>query len=163
MKRKIGRLAVAFLSCALTGVYADTITWTNTAGGSFQTAANWNPTNRIPGGLDAAEFKQSSTSSYTVTLNDHVSVTNVSFPSGQFGLTLDLNGYSLTSASNGTVFLGSTGGSAIDLTVKSSNPGGEFNLSHEALAKPPVKLRLPACLAWCFAFLKRHRTPTWAR
>jgi len=51
-------------------------------------------------------------------------------PSGQFGLTLDLNGYSLTSASNGTVALGSSAGSAIDLTVKSSNPGGEFNFSH---------------------------------
>ena len=130
MKRKFGMIAAVVLSSALTGTYADTITWTNTAGGSFQTAANWSPTNRIPGGLDTAQFNASYAGNYTVTLDDHVSVTNVAFPSGQFGLTLDLNGYGLTSASNGTVVLGSSVGSAIDLTVKSSMPGGKFNLYH---------------------------------
>ena len=127
MKRKFGTIAAAVLFSALTGVYADTITWTNTAGGSFQSAANWSPTNRIPGGLDTAQFNTSYPGNYTVTLDDNVNVTNVTIPSGQFGLTLDLNGYSLTSASNGIVALGSSAGSAIDLTVKSSVPGGVFN------------------------------------
>jgi len=130
MKRQLKVVAAAFLSSALTGAYADTITWTNTAGGSFQTAANWNPTNRIPGGLDTAEFKQSSASAYTVTLDDHVSVTNVSFPSGVYDMTLDLNGKTLTSASNGVVGVcsSSASGNAINLTVASSQPGGAFNL-----------------------------------
>ncbi len=130
MKRKIEGLAVAFLSCALTGVYADTITWTNTAGGSFQTAANWDPTNRVPGGLDTAEFKQSSAAAYTVTLDDHVSVTNVTFPSGVYDMTLDLNGKTLTSAPDGVVGVCSSNapGNAINLTVTSSQPGGVFNL-----------------------------------
>lgn len=130
MRRKFGMMAAVILVSALTGVYADTMTWTNTAGGSFQTAANWSPTNRIPGGLDTAQFNTSYAGTYTVTLDESVNVTNVTIPSGQFGLTLDLNGYSLSSAVNGTVILGSSAGSAIDLTVKSSNPGGQFNLYH---------------------------------
>ena len=130
MKRKFGMIAAVVLLSSLTGVYADTITWTNTAGGSFQTAANWSPTNRIPGGLDTAEFKQSSASAYTVTLEDHVSVTNVTFPSGVYEMTLDLNGKTLTSASNGIVGVSSstTAGNAINLTVTSSQSGGAFNL-----------------------------------
>ena len=49
---------------------------------------------------------------------------------------------------------------AIKLTLSRINA---LKQTPEALAKPPVKLRLPACLAWGFAFLKSHRTPTWAR
>jgi hypothetical protein len=130
MKRGIGWIATIVLFSAWVDAYAATPSWTNTLGGSFQTAGNWNPTNNIPGGLDTAEFKQSSASPYTVTLNDHVSVTNVTWPSGVFGMTLDLNGYSLTSASGGVVAVCSsaTAGYAIDLTVKSSAPGGTFNL-----------------------------------
>ncbi len=124
-------LSIVGMSLVLIGsqtrVYADTLTWTNKAGGSFQEAVNWSP-NKAPGGLDTAQFNTSSSNPYTVTLNANVNVTNVTLPSGTFALTLDLNGYSLTSASNGITYLGSSAGSAIDWTVKSSAPGGVFNL-----------------------------------
>ncbi len=129
MNRRIGMIAAAVLLAALTDAYAATPSWTNTVGGSFQTAGNWNP-NTVPGGLDTAEFKASSASLYTVTLDASANVTNVTFPSGVYTMTLDLNGYSLTSASGGVVAVSSTStaGSVIDLTVKSSASGGEFNL-----------------------------------
>lgn len=130
MNRRIGMIATVVLLSAGAGAYAGTLTWTNTVGGSFQMAANWNPTNTSPGGLDTVEFKQNAASPYTVTLDASVNVTNVTWPSGVYGMTLDLNGYSLTSASNGIVTVGSsaTAGSVIDLTVTSSAPNGEFTL-----------------------------------
>ena len=129
MERNICIVATGVLLSVLTGAYAGTLVWTNTASGSFQTAANWNP-NTVPGGLDTAQFSTSYAGTYTVTLDDHVSVTNVAWPSGVYGMTLDLNGRTLASASNGLVAVCSsaTAGNAIDLTVKSSLPGGAFNL-----------------------------------
>ena len=126
MKRKFGMVAAVVLLSGLTGAYADTLSWTNTAGGSFQTAANWKP-NAVPGMTDIAKF--SSNGTYTVTLAENTEVAGLDAAGGTFGLTLDLNGYSLTTSNSasGTFNVG-TAAAAIDLTVKSSAPGGEFNL-----------------------------------
>ena len=56
----IAALAVAFSS------NATTITWTNTAGGNWNVAANWDP-NQVPGSNDVANITTAGT--YAVTLN----------------------------------------------------------------------------------------------
>ena len=118
-------LAAATLGASLNGAFADTLVWTNTAGGFFLDPGNWKA-NKVPGGLDTTEVYSNGT--YTVTLDGDANVTNLTAKSGVIGLTFDLNGRTLTSASNGIVAVATVAGSAIDWTVKSSAPGGVFNL-----------------------------------
>ena len=61
----VATVAVAFLLTAGFRAAADTITWTNTASGGWNTAANWSP-NSVPGTNDTAIITNSGV---TVSLN----------------------------------------------------------------------------------------------
>ncbi|HEY6169952.1 MAG TPA: hypothetical protein VI454_18070, partial [Verrucomicrobiae bacterium] len=62
---------------------AATITWTNTAGGNWGTAANWSP-NQVPTAADTVSINSAST--FTITLN--VAATNGDFIFAASGCTL---------------------------------------------------------------------------
>src|SRR5439155_23179057 len=94
---------------------AATISWTNTAGGNWNTAANWSP-NQVPGPLDTAIVSLSS----AVTNSTPTAVSNVTFTGGALNgsgpLTVggtmnwlggDLNG-ALTIALGGTLNISNT-------------------------------------------------------
>jgi len=49
----ISLLALAGLVAGITSLRAADIVWTNTAGGNWSTAANWDP-NQVPGSGDTA-------------------------------------------------------------------------------------------------------------
>lgn len=74
-KPKLLRLTIAFLSglilTATNPAKAATYTWTNTAGGNWNVAANWFP-NGVPGGTDSAAI--TNTGNDTVTVSDTESV-----------------------------------------------------------------------------------------
>jgi hypothetical protein len=74
-KPNVRQLALAFLASlmltATTPAKAASYTWTNTAGGNWNAAANWSP-NGVPGGTDSAAI--TTTGSYTVTMSDTESV-----------------------------------------------------------------------------------------
>ena len=66
-RRAIGGLVVLLAGMHLSGsVQAADIVWTNTAGGSWNAATNWNP-NQVPGASDTAWITNNGT--YAVTLN----------------------------------------------------------------------------------------------
>ncbi len=94
---------------ALLSAGADTITWTNTAGGNWGAAANWNP-NQVPGASDTALI--TSSGNYTVTLDSDVTLTSLTLGGtigtqtlGDPSYNLSLNGASVV-GSNGVVSLG---------------------------------------------------------
>src|SRR5439155_5264436 len=60
------QIAIAALMLTLASARAATITWTNTAGGNWNDAANWNP-NQVPGASDDALI--TSSGDYAVTLD----------------------------------------------------------------------------------------------
>ena len=55
-------------------VHGAVITWTNTAGGAWNSAANWNP-NQIPGAADQVSITNAG--AYTVTLSVNATVSSV--------------------------------------------------------------------------------------
>lgn len=120
--------------CA-TGAFAQTYyNWTNTAGGSWQTAGNWNPST-VPAAGIVSRFNVPG--SYTVTLNAPVAVDRLDAQTGGVHLTLDANGYtfdslldSSTTASEGLLFA-YNGTSTItqEVTLTSSQPGGVIQVN----------------------------------
>jgi hypothetical protein len=92
---------------------AATVTWTNTAGGNWNVAANWSP-KQVPGATDTAVITNSGT--YTITLSDNESVN-----------TLALGGISGTQTLNisGGTFILNGSGSGNGLSVLSIS-GGTF-------------------------------------
>src|SRR4051794_31872954 len=61
-------LAAAFSACIPSAALAGTSNWTNTAGGNFNTPANWNSTaGPVPGASDIAQFNINNT--YTTTFD----------------------------------------------------------------------------------------------
>jgi hypothetical protein len=104
---------VVFLVAALAPGRAATITWTNTASGGWNTAANWDP-NTVPGASDAAIITNAGV---TVSLNGATTVGAIVLGTNGVGtVTLSLAGQSL--ALNGP------------LTV---NPSGSFTVDSGAL------------------------------
>jgi len=72
LKRCAHLLAVLCLGSL--GVHAETVTWTNTAGGAWSLAANWSP-NKVPVAADTAQITNSGT--YLVTLDSATEVTHL--------------------------------------------------------------------------------------
>src|ERR1039457_6536070 len=86
---------LCLLGALLVGLAAQaaTITWTNAAGGGWNTAANWNP-NAVPGTNDTAIITNAGV---TVLLNGATGVGGISLGSGSGGtVTLSLNNQTLT-------------------------------------------------------------------
>ena len=89
---------------------AATMTWTNEAGGNFQTAGNWNP-NTVPSTNDTAIFDL--IGPYTVTWS--ASVTNYDFAVKQGSVTWDLNGHTYNFNGSNHIYFGQTG--VLDMTI----------------------------------------------
>jgi hypothetical protein len=106
-------VAAAFLLMAALRTEAATITWTNTASGGWNTAANWNP-NSVPG------------------VNDTAIITNA-------GVTVSLNG----STTVGAIILGTNGAGTVTLSLAGQtlglngpltvNPSGAFTVDSGTL------------------------------
>ena len=90
---------------------AATIIWTNTAGGNWNVAANWNP-QQVPGAADDPCITNNS--SYTVTVNTPVNVASLTLggATGTQTLNLSANTFTLTGPGNGNnqAVLSITGG-----------------------------------------------------
>ena len=97
-KRFFALLAVGFWFSA----QGATITWTNTAGGSWSVTNNWSP-NQIPGAADTALITASG--SYTVTLNNNAQVSTLLVGGAGGTPTLTVAGGTLSST-NGTIAVG---------------------------------------------------------
>src|ERR1035441_4841998 len=111
--RVVAATAMALLFLANSSVYAATVNWTNTTGGGWNTAANWNP-NGVPG------------------TNDTVVITNA-------GVTVSLN----SATTVGGIILGTNGSGPVTLSLNNQtlalngpltvNPGGSFTVDSGAL------------------------------
>src|ERR1017187_7157958 len=85
----VATVAVAFFLMAGFQTEAANITWTNTASGGWNTAANWNP-NSVPGATDTAIITNAGV---TVTLNGATTVGTIILGTSRAGATtLWLNG-----------------------------------------------------------------------
>ena len=73
--------------------HAETLLWTNTSGGNWNAAANWEP-NQVPGVSDNAVITAAGT--YTVTLNADVNVASLTCGGPSGTQTLSINGATLT-------------------------------------------------------------------
>lgn len=130
-KRCMCRMAGGvFVLAVVNGAFAQTVNWTNTVGGSWQEAGNWNP-DTVPAGAGAvANFNAAGT--YTVTLDGDVTVDRLDARYANVLLTFDANGYTFdnlldnsTTAQEGMLF-GYAGTSTVtqQVTLTSSRPGG---------------------------------------
>ncbi len=86
MKRQFFALLLASLAAGR--LAADTILWTNTAGGGYSSTANWNP-NQVPVADDLAELR--SAAAYTITLDGPATNHSLHVYDGQ--PTIDLAGF----------------------------------------------------------------------
>jgi hypothetical protein len=112
---------------------AATITWTNTAGGNWNLPTNWNP-NQVPGGGDSAVLSAPGT--YTVSVTDAESVSNLVLGATSGTLTVNLSAASFTvngsgsdSAQSALVISGGTllGAGSIVVDGPLSWSGGEID------------------------------------
>ena len=126
----------ALLAVAATGAFAQTINWTNTVGGSWQEAGNWNP-GTVPAGAGVvANFNAVGT--YTVTLNGNATVDRLDGSYANVHLTFDANGYTFdnllnttTAGNEGMLFAYSGSATVItqQVTLTSSQPGGVLRVN----------------------------------
>ncbi|MBM4017927.1 MAG: PEP-CTERM sorting domain-containing protein [Planctomycetes bacterium] len=128
-KSRTAHLAAALAACIMAAAPAAWATdqyWTNAAGGTFQTAANWNyGAGPVPGAGDAAVFDLSKT--YVVTFNAGVgnqaltvsSGGNVYFQSngGPWTYSLTTGGTQQASVLGGSTLYMGNGGNALNLTA----------------------------------------------
>jgi len=112
------------------GAQADTLTWTNAAGGDFQTAGNWSP-NAVPGPTDVAIFTNLA-GPYTVTWSANVTNLSVQVPAGTVTWNLQGRTYSLDSYS--TNFVG-TATTTADLTITNGVVVDKINATYDASGK----------------------------
>ena len=113
----ISRVALLLLALCINTTRADTITWTNTAGGNWSVAANWDP-NEVPGPNDTAQINGAA-GTYTVTDDTNATVSSLAVggaASGMQNLRVP-NGVTLTMSSatvnpNGTLTV--AGGGEMD-------------------------------------------------
>ena len=98
------RALVLILCCLLGGMAKSaTLTWTNTAGGDWNVAANWNP-NQVPGSNDTANVASAGT--YAITLNVNANVNDLTLGGAASGVqTLEGKSFTLV-ATNATVSSG---------------------------------------------------------
>ena len=97
MKSALKRfLCVVALPCLASLVsHAETVTWTDTAGGTWSTPANWSP-NKVPVAADTAQVTNAGT--YLVTLDSAAAVTHL-----QVGAASGTQTFRLTPAGSLTV------------------------------------------------------------
>ena len=124
MKTRLHYLFIALTLLALGNVARSaTITWTNTAGGNWNTANNWNP-NQVPGSSDDVLITSNGT--YTVTLNISTTIASLTLggASGKQTLTNDGSALALINPSvvNTNGILSLNGNILSGLTVN-----GRFN------------------------------------
>jgi hypothetical protein len=109
---------------------ADTIVWTNTAGGNWSAAANWSP-NQVPGATDTVQIN-SAVGNYTVIVDDDATAASLTVGGAASGIqSLDVaNGASLTLGTvNSTVNKNGT------LTVKA---GGTLDVGYYLYLYSPL-------------------------
>ncbi len=99
---------------------AATITWNNPSGGSWQTAANWQPA-QVPGAADTALITLAGT--YTVTLANNVTVSQLTLGAASGTQTLTLAGQTLDATGSGTVAANGA------LTIQSGALKGSFTIA----------------------------------
>ncbi len=107
----------------LAGLQCDAadIVWTNTSGGNWGTAANWDP-NQVPGAADNAFITNAG--AYTVTVSANASAANLSVGNTSGNQTLSLSGGTFSLVGTGT---GSGGGRVI--MNGGTLSGGTINLT----------------------------------
>src|ERR1035438_106706 len=102
--RVVAATAMALLFLANSSVYAATVNWTNTTGGGWNTAANWNP-NGVPGTNDTVVITNAGV---TVSLNSATTVGGIILGTNGSGpVTLSLNNQTL--ALNGPLTVNTSG------------------------------------------------------
>ncbi len=89
-------IIVLAIFTAFTTAHADTIVWTNTAGGNWNTAANWSP-NVIPGSSDTVEVTNDA--SYTVNVDGTANAGNMVLGTSDAGST-NIQAFQLTTGNN---------------------------------------------------------------
>jgi hypothetical protein len=102
MKSRIVKLQIAFL-IAITAPAASraaTISWTNTSGGNWSVAANWNP-HQVPGLFDNAVITVNG--SYAVTLDTSPTINSLTLGGTSGQQTLTNNSFTLTLSSASTI------------------------------------------------------------
>ena len=114
---QISLLGAAALQAAVAGftAHAATVNWTNTASGSWNTAANWNP-NNVPGPADTAVITNAGV---TVSLNSDTTVGAIMLgANGSGAVTLNWTGGvlagSMTVATNSSFDIGFGGGNTAE-------------------------------------------------
>ena len=86
MKMKSIHLAAAAAMGMSAAANAGTITWNNTSGGAWLTAANWNPNTAVPGSGDIAKFDTAP--SANVTYNNTVNIGAIWLTTGAGNITI---------------------------------------------------------------------------
>src|SRR5439155_21556577 len=86
---------ILFLAASSMTASADTITWTNSSGGNWSTAANWNSgAGPVPGPADDAVITLAGT--YTVTLDVDATLTSLTLGGSSDTQTLSASSHTLT-------------------------------------------------------------------
>lgn len=111
-------------ACFLASLTAHGITWTNTAGGDFDDAGNWDP-NDVPDTNAESALLPQIGGSYAVTLTESM------FPSGLSNQAVHLNGLNSNSANTITLNASGTIGSPLNWTIGNpaqpgAGPGTNF-------------------------------------
>lgn len=112
MKRSFYLFSLLSLFLSLGRLSADTVTWTNDAGGSYHSPENWEP-NRVPGMGDTAVFDLTNRP-YTVTWSSSIGCMAVNVNAGT--LTWVLNGNTYSHSNWPPTKIGTTT-RAVDLTI----------------------------------------------
>jgi hypothetical protein len=81
-------LLSAFLAFGVFSSHANTVTWTNTAGGNWSNPLNWNP-NQVPGTTSVAAI--TTAGNYTVTLDVSPSIAGLTLGTGSAGTTQSIS------------------------------------------------------------------------
>ncbi len=148
LKRCVNFLAV--LCLASLGVRAETVTWTNTAGGAWSLAANWSP-NKVPVAADTAQITNSGT--YLVTLDSAAGVTHL-----QVGAASGTQSFRLTSAGSLTV----TGTAAFATNAPVEWAGGTLAGTGTFQISGPLTLSGAGDRTFVQARLQTYGTTTWS-
>jgi hypothetical protein len=140
MKRQFFALLLASLVSGR--LAADTIVWTNTAGGVYSVAANWNP-NRVPVASDTVSFSSKAATAYTVALT--ATVSNNAMTVGSDRLIFDLAGHNyvltnksvvlqvtLTTADSAFLTITNSGSASVTNTFRTI---GQFWLGYNLVTK----------------------------
>ena len=97
---KVGAVVACICAGLAAVASADTINWTNVAGGNWNVATNWSP-NQVPTSSDNAIITNAG--AYTVTLDTSPTVGALTLGGGSGQQTLATAGYTLTLSSNSVV------------------------------------------------------------